>query len=184
MKEYILMIKNTFNFTSKASRQEFWMAMLYSSIVTVALSLLVLPFAANFDIAAKAYAGLVSLYDIVFFVPMLSLTVRRLKDVGKSGWWVLIGLLSGIGTLVLIVWLAQPSTFRVNPWFNDYKNNPDEIKLDETVSQTAQQNGTDTNSHTSDSIEKIIADLNELKRNNQISEQEYNEIMSKLTTKK
>lgn len=181
MKEYILMFKNTFKYNGKSSRREYWMAVLFNSIFSMLLYVFALPFINDMLVANTVFIALTSLYEMFVFLPMLSLTIRRLKDAGKSGWWVLIGLLSIVGEIILIVWLCQPSTFRVVTWYDGYKDNPDTIILDDeqktTEHQTAQYA---QNTAKQDSVDKIIQDLNELKQNNQISEQEYNEIMSKL----
>ena len=169
MKEYILMLKNTFNFTGKASRSEYWMAVLFNLIFSMLLFVLVLPFIADYAVALTAYTCIASLYEIILFIPMVSLTIRRLRDVGKSAWWILFGLLGTIGQIFLIIWLAKPTGFRATVWYDGYKENPNDIKPDGTNSQTKPTE-----------VDKIIADLNELKANNKISEQEYNEIMSKL----
>lgn len=193
MKEYLLMFKNTFNFSGKSSRREFWMAFLVNSIVNVSLFIFALPLIGTFDAFVSAYTSVAGLYEILVTIPFFSLTFRRLKDTGRSGWWAVISLFSGIGTIILIVWLAQPSSFRVNVWYDGYKDNPDEIKIDDVttvvdVKQNKTQNSQNINAEqtqnqNNDSIEKIIEELNELKQNNKISQQEYEEILSKLTKK-
>ena len=171
MKEYILMLKNTFKFSGKSSRREFWMAVLVNSIISILLVVFVLPFIGSPEVFIKAFYAVAGLYEVLVFIPMLSLTVRRLHDVGRSGWYVLIGAIALIGEILLIYWLAQPSDFRVNVWYAGYKDNPDEIKLEESQKTST------------DSVEKIIAELNELKLNNKISQKEYDEILSQLSKK-
>ena len=45
---------------------------------------------------------------------MLSCAVRRLHDSGKSGWWLLLGLIPGIGTIIVLVLLLMPGETREN----------------------------------------------------------------------
>jgi len=57
-----------------------------------------------------------SLFGIATFVPGIALGIRRMHDIGKSGWWLLIGLIPIIGWIVLIVWLATKSDAGSNQW--------------------------------------------------------------------
>ena len=56
--------------------------------------------------------GLASLF---FFLPSLALFVRRLHDVGRSGWWILIAF-TGIGVFVLLYWLIKASDAGANKY--------------------------------------------------------------------
>lgn len=49
------------------------------------------------------------LYAIVVIIPELAISVRRLHDIGKSGWWMLLLLVPFIGPIVLLVWFCQKS---------------------------------------------------------------------------
>lgn len=144
MKEYFLMFKRTFDFKGKSTRREFWMAVLVNSIAGILVGGLALPFLALPDVFWYAASCLGSLYEIVVFLPMLSLTIRRLHDVGKSGWYLLFGPIIFFGWILLLIWLSQPSNFKVNPWYKDYNNNPDEIVLndDGSASPANEQNST------------------------------------------
>jgi len=57
-----------------------------------------------------------TLFGIVTFIPGIALGIRRMHDIGKSGWWLLIGLIPVIGWIVLIVWLATKSDAGSNQW--------------------------------------------------------------------
>ena len=83
------------DFSGVASRSEFWWFFLFQIIVVAVLSLLSQLIA---DIAALA-----------LLLPSLAVAVRRLHDTGRSGWWLLIGLIPVIGTIVLIVFWVQES---------------------------------------------------------------------------
>jgi uncharacterized membrane protein YhaH (DUF805 family) len=54
--------------------------------------------------------------SLVLIVPLLSVEVRRLHDTGRSGWWILIGLIPCIGLIVLIVWCVQEGDAHVNAY--------------------------------------------------------------------
>jgi uncharacterized membrane protein YhaH (DUF805 family) len=57
-----------------------------------------------------------SLFGIATFIPGIALGIRRMHDIGKSGWWLLVGLIPIIGWIVLIVWLATKSDAGSNQW--------------------------------------------------------------------
>jgi uncharacterized membrane protein YhaH (DUF805 family) len=53
---------------------------------------------------------------LILFFPMISVTTRRLHDIGRSGWWQLIAL-TGIGVILLIVWYATDANNKLNRKF-------------------------------------------------------------------
>ena len=91
------------SFEGRAIRSEYWFFILATFIVSVIIQAL----------AAATGSGLVALlgtlWSLAVFLPSLAAMVRRLHDVDRSGWWWLIAL-TGIGAIVLIVWLAQAGT--------------------------------------------------------------------------
>jgi uncharacterized membrane protein YhaH (DUF805 family) len=50
------------------------------------------------------------------FIPGLAVTVRRLHDTGRSGWWVLVGLIPVIGFIILLVFMVLDSQPASNQW--------------------------------------------------------------------
>ena len=86
-------------FTGRASRSEYWWFYLFTVLATDAAVLLGGP-----------VGGLASLF---LFLPSLALFVRRLHDVGRSGWWILIAF-TGIGVFVLLYWLIKASDAGAN----------------------------------------------------------------------
>ena len=65
------------------------------------------------------------LYTLVVFVPSLALSVRRLHDIGKSGWWMLISLIPLVGPLIVLFFMVKDS----QPGTNEYGPNPKEAVL-------------------------------------------------------
>ena len=64
----------------------------------------------EYYVEGTAVAGLFSgLYGFAMFVPAISVTARRLHDIGRSGWWILFGLIPLIGTIVLLVFMVLGS---------------------------------------------------------------------------
>ena len=63
-----------------------------------------------------------SVYSIGVLIPSLALSVRRLHDIGRTGWWVLISIIPVIGVVVLLVFMLLDS----EPGSNRYGANPKE----------------------------------------------------------
>jgi uncharacterized membrane protein YhaH (DUF805 family) len=93
--------------TGRASRSEYWWFVLFTAIASAA--------AGTLDILLPGDL-LQSLLSIAIFIPGIALGIRRMHDIGKSGWWLLIGLIPIIGWIVLIVWLATKSDAGSNQW--------------------------------------------------------------------
>lgn len=53
---------------------------------------------------------------LALFIPALAVSIRRLHDIGKSGWWYLIGLVPLIGFILLIIWFATETKQNNNEW--------------------------------------------------------------------
>ena len=105
-------------FSGRASRSEFWWWLLAFAIVSLVLAFVnkaIVPVPSSADSAAiLQYSVKVSILQIswalVNFVGGSSLTVRRLHDIGRSGWWWFIQLVPIIGSIAMIVMVAFPSS--------------------------------------------------------------------------
>lgn len=88
-------------FSGRASRSEFWWFYLFTVLISWGATLVE---AAMFGVGAMGIlSGIASL---VFVLPSLAASSRRLHDIGKSGWWLLIAL-TVVGIILLIVWWAS-----------------------------------------------------------------------------
>lgn len=112
MKYYIAVLKKYVVFEGRAGRAEYWYFVLFNIIFSLILSFID---RSNF---------LTRIYSLALFFPSLGVSVRRLHDTNRSGWWVLIGLIPIIGWIVLIVFMASAS----QPGKNQYGSHPHEIK--------------------------------------------------------
>lgn len=92
-KEYVDMFKRWNDFEGKSTRREFWMAVLVNFVISFVLGL-ILPFIGY-------------LYGLVVLIPGLAVAIRRMHDIGKSGWNLLWSLLPIIGTIYVIYLLAK-----------------------------------------------------------------------------
>lgn len=112
--------KNYANFKGRARRSEYWYFSLFSLIVIV----LALILGAIIDNIAQELTGIglgiIVLYGVATIVPNLSVTCRRLHDVGKSGAYVFFFLLPIVGEILVWVWSFQDG----QPWTNQYGPDP------------------------------------------------------------
>ena len=99
-------------FSGRARRAEFWWFALFNSAVFVILSVIELTFGdAHRWMMGEGGPGLVGgVYWLAILLPSLAVTVRRLHDTDRSGWWLLLEFVPVIGPLVLIWFLATPGT--------------------------------------------------------------------------
>ena len=112
MNWYLDVLKKYAVFTGRARRKEYWMFVLFSVIVTIVLSLV--------EGIVGGPGVLSGLYALAVLIPSIAVGVRRLHDTGRSGWWILIGLVPLVGIIVLIVFFVADS----QPGTNQYGPNP------------------------------------------------------------
>ena len=112
MNWYIDVLKKYAVFSGRAGRKEFWMFILFNVIVEIFLWGIefIVAHTLERNIIANLVILIISLiYTLGILTPSIAVTVRRLHDTGRSGWWVLIGLVPIIGTIVLVVFTVQDS---------------------------------------------------------------------------
>ena len=114
-----VLTKKYAQFDGRARRQEFWMFTLISFLISFGLAI-VDSVAGLTKMAGGSISPLQTLYALGVLVPSVAVAIRRLHDIGKPGWWILIGLVPCIGAIVLIVFYAQDS----QPGSNEYGPNP------------------------------------------------------------
>ncbi len=123
MKWYLAVIKKYAEFKGRASRQEFWMFFLFNLIF--ALVAVVLDNVFGTDFQDIGYGIFYTLYMLAVLLPTLAVEIRRLHDIGKSGWWIFISLVPLAGSIWLIVLLATDG----QPGENQYGPNPKEVAV-------------------------------------------------------
>jgi len=101
MQWYLKVVKENFaNFEGRARRREYWMFILFNSLFAIATAFLDVLLGLGF---------LYVLYALAMIIPGLAVAVRRLHDIGKSGWWLLIVLLPIIGSIWFLVLVCTDS---------------------------------------------------------------------------
>ena len=96
-------------FSGRATRPEYWwwvLAVFLLSIVTKFIDGALFGFERFADNAVQPLTAVVGL---ALLLPSIAVAARRLHDIGRSGWWLLIGFIPVIGWLVILYWVIQPT---------------------------------------------------------------------------
>jgi uncharacterized membrane protein YhaH (DUF805 family) len=107
-----LALKRSFEISGRSRRREYWG---FHLLWMVALMLV-------YFMTASSSKTLVGVAVLIGFVPALTVTIRRLHDINRSGWWILVTFVPAIGGLILLVFSLLPGT----QGMNDYGDEPDE----------------------------------------------------------
>jgi uncharacterized membrane protein YhaH (DUF805 family) len=127
MSWFVEALKKYAVFSGRSRRKEYWYFVLFVIIISTVLNII--------DGLIGAYArtagvGLLSsIFSLAILIPSIAVTVRRLHDTDRSGWWVLISLVPLVGWIVLLVFTVQDSTpginrYGPNPKSTDYQSMP------------------------------------------------------------
>lgn len=88
MNWYLKVISQYADFKGRARRKDFWMFTLFNSIVIYGLQIIAL----TAEVPALLFAA--TIYTFAIVIPSIAVGVRRMHDVGKSGWYILIPIYS------------------------------------------------------------------------------------------
>ena len=106
------------DYASRSRRSEYWFFVLFDFLVIFAVGLI---FGVIFGLIGivQVVPAIVAIVELVlFFGFMLPLSVRRLHDTGKSGWFILLGLIPFVGGIILLIFfclVSQPETNEYGP---------------------------------------------------------------------
>lgn len=118
MNWYLEVLKKYAVFSGRARRKEYWYFFLFSLIISIVLAVVD---GVTGSFSAEAGVGLLGgIYALAVLIPGLAVSVRRLHDTGRSGWWLLIALIPVIGAIVLLVFMVLEG----KPGTNQYGSNP------------------------------------------------------------
>ena len=114
-----MVLKKYAEFNGRSRRKEYWMFVLFNLIISIALT----SFERMLGLGSDYGTGFLStIYSLGVLIPSIAVGIRRLHDIGKSGWWLLIVLVPVIGWIWIIVLLATDG----HPGSNEYGINPKE----------------------------------------------------------
>ena len=126
MNWYLKVLGNYANFSGRARRSEFWFFGLFNIIFSIIAWVIDIILGTTFDLGyanSLPYGMVYVIYYLAVLVPGLAVGVRRLHDVGKSGWMMLVVLIPLIGAIWLLVLYLTDSQVGSNKW----GDNPKEV---------------------------------------------------------
>lgn len=106
-------------FEGRSRRSEYWYFALFNALITYGVL--------GLEMVMFSTTMFYMLVSLAFFIPSLAVAVRRLHDIGKSGWNILWGLIPIIGWILLLVWMCTDSQTGTNQWGHNPKELGDEL---------------------------------------------------------
>lgn len=118
---YLKVVRDNYaNFSGRARRNEYWFYALCNFLISIVLQ--------GIDYAIGSEVDVISsIYSLAVLIPGLAVFVRRMHDVSKSGWYILLVLIPIIGWIWLLVLLFTEGDHGPNQYGNDPKNPSDEF---------------------------------------------------------
>jgi uncharacterized membrane protein YhaH (DUF805 family) len=96
--------QNYVGFSARAARSEYWFWTLFTVLVSIAATLIDLALFRSFD-----FSPLSTIVSLGLLLPSLAVGVRRLHDLDRTGWWLLL-IITVIGSILLLVWFCMRGT--------------------------------------------------------------------------
>jgi uncharacterized membrane protein YhaH (DUF805 family) len=113
MKWYFEVLKKYAVFGGRARRKEYWMFFLFNIIISFVIGFVTGFLGAALGIGTTLSNATSLIYSLAIFIPSIAVAIRRMHDIGRSGWWILFPFVN----LVFLCLDSQPSE-------NEYGPNP------------------------------------------------------------
>lgn len=113
MNWYVKVMKQYVDFSGRARRKEYWMFFLVYFLIALVCGVV--------EGVLSIPGTITGIVALVHLLPSIAVTVRRLHDTDRSGWWILIGLIPIIGGLVLLYFMVKSGDTQDNRFGNDPK---------------------------------------------------------------
>jgi uncharacterized membrane protein YhaH (DUF805 family) len=116
MSGYIRAMQRYFEFGGRSRRSEYWFFVLFLIIFSVVAG--VLDYVLGIGDPTRGVGVLGGIVSLVHLIPAIAVSVRRLHDIDRTGWWLLISFVPLIGAIVLIIFYVTrgtPGTNRFGP---------------------------------------------------------------------
>lgn len=97
-------------FEGRASRSEYWWFALFYFLVMIVCGILAIPFADS-EAGFLFVMALMVIASLAMIVPIYAVTIRRLHDIGKSGWFILLFFIPYVGALIGLYFVCKQSDF-------------------------------------------------------------------------
>lgn len=121
MEMYIKCWRHCADFSSRASRNEFWQFFTVNLIIASVISVISYLLLNNFELLSK----ISFCYSFAILVPGVAVCIRRLHDLGRSGWLFFIILVPVIGLVLLFILMSLKGEDKENEWGAPINNDPD-----------------------------------------------------------
>lgn len=132
MEWYIKVLRQYTDFEGRARRKEFWMFTLFNSIFALSAIIIDNILGITFGGRDIFYGPFYILYGLAVFLPTLAVNVRRLHDIGKSGWYYFIIFIPLAGAIWYIILMVTDSDIGEN----EYGANPKVNELESDILKT------------------------------------------------
>lgn len=113
---YFAVVGKYATFAGRARRKEYWMFALVNFVICVALAIAGMVMLGKSQNSALVMDAVLGVYLLLILLPSLAVTVRRLHDTGRSGWWFWIQLVPFVGPIVLFVFTVLDGTPGTNAY--------------------------------------------------------------------
>jgi len=110
---YLNVLKKYAVFEGRARRKEYWMFILFNIIFAFLVSII--------NIQLRGFYIIFGIYILAMIIPTISVIVRRLHDIGKSGFWIFIRLIPIIGGIWMLILLCTEGQTGANQYGEDPK---------------------------------------------------------------
>ena len=127
MEWMIMPLKRFAEFSGRSRRKEYWMFVLLQMLILIPVAILAILMGGPVEdpanpLGSTAILIVLGVYFLVFFIPGLAVQVRRFHDQDKSGWFILLGLIPYVGSLILLVFMCLEGTRGPNRFGPDPKD--------------------------------------------------------------
>lgn len=113
---YMMVLRRYFEFDGRSQRAEYWFFALFNLVIGFILGIV------DGVIGTGGLLGMV--YMLAILVPSVAVSIRRLHDTGRSGWWLLVSFVPIVGVIALIIFFVQDSQNGPNAYGADPKRVP------------------------------------------------------------
>jgi len=127
MEWMIMPLKRFAEFSGRSRRKEYWMFVLLQMLILIPVAILAILMGGPVEdpanpLGSTAILIVLGAYLLVFFIPGLAVQVRRFHDQDKSGWFILLGFIPYVGSLILLVFMCLEGTRGPNRFGQDPKD--------------------------------------------------------------
>jgi uncharacterized membrane protein YhaH (DUF805 family) len=110
---------NYVNFSSRAARSEYWYWVLFNVLAQVVTEII--------DNAVIGMSVTTAIFSLAVLLPGIAVAARRLHDVDRTGWWLLLAFVPVVGLIVLLIWFCTKGTDGSNRFGPDPLRGVDQI---------------------------------------------------------